>query len=340
MTNITPQDRSGSPGDAGTVGGWDAGRSVELSLRLLDPPESWEPSPAIALARFRARVEEVDRTRARHWSRAWSWLAAVTAVCMVLVMAPATRAVAQRLWDVFFAQRVEMVRIEIDRLPRSFTDQRIRIVGADMEVASVEEAAQHVRFAPRLPDPAWDASIAANVAGPPRLLVAGAVSVESRVDVRDLDNAARRAGLSDVRFPPAWDGARIAIHSSPIAVAEYPRFQLAQVLPLAITTPPGFELGAFTEGVLRIGGLPRSAARDYSAQMAAAPFAMFAVSPKDALTMQRVAVGASQGTLVHNVNADGTAGDVVLVWTTADRLYVLTGRLPDAELMAIADAIR
>ena len=233
-----------------------------------------------------------------------------------------------------------MVRIEIDRLPRSFTDQHIQMTGANMSVANLEEAGQHVRFAPRLPDPAWDPSIAAIVAGPPQLQVAGAVSIESRVDVRDLESAARRAGLSDVHFPSAWDGARIAVHSSPIAVAEYPRFQLAQVLPLAITAPPGFELGAFTERVLRIGGLTASAAREYSAQMTAAPFAMFAVSPKDALTMQRVTVGTSQATLVHEVNDDGTPGDIVLVWTTAYRLYMLTGRLTDSELLAIAEAIR
>ena len=314
--------------------------SVELHLHVLDPPETWDPAPAIALARFRARVEEAEATRALGSSRVWRWLGAVAAVCLVLIVMPATRAGAQRLWDVFFSQRLEMVRLEIDRLPRSFTDQHIQMTGANMSVANLEEAAQHVRFAPRLPDPGWDASVAAMVAGPPRLMVAGAVSIESRVDVGDLENAARRAGLSDVHFPSAWDGARIAVHSSPIAVAEYPRFQLAQVLPLAITTPPGFELGAFTERVLRIGGLTASAAREYSAQMTAAPFAMFAVSPKDALTMQRVTVGTSQATLVHEVNDDGTPGDTVLVWTTADRLYMLTGRLTDSELLAIADAIR
>ena len=321
-------------------GDWDGNRSVELRLRVLDPPAGWEPAPAIALARFRARVDEAGAARSRRSSRVWSWLGTVAAVCLVLAMMPATRAGAQRLWDVFFSQRIEMVRIEIDRLPRSFTDQRIEMVGANMQVATLEEATQHVRFVPRLPDPAWDTSIAASVAGPRRLLVAGSISVEARVDVRDLESAARRAGLSDVQFPPAWDGARIGVHSSPIAVAEYPRFQLAQVLPLAITTPPGFELGAFTERVLRIGGLAPAAAREYAAQMAAAPFAMFAVSPKDALTMQRVTVGTAQGTLVHNVNADGTPGDVVLVWTTTDRLYMLMGRLTDAELLAIADAIR
>jgi len=322
------------------AGEWGANRSVELRLRVLDPPEDWNPAPGIALARFRARVEEAETRRGRRSSRAWSWLAAVGAVWLVLVMMPATRAGAQRLWDVFFSQRVEMVRIEIDRLPRSFTDQRIEMVGANMQIATLEEAAQHVRFVPRLPDPAWDASISALVAAAPRLLVAGSISVESRIDVRDLESAARRAGLPDVHFPAAWDGARLRVHSSPIAVAQYPRFQLAQVLPLAITTPPGFELGAFTEHVLRIGGLTPSVAREYAVQMAAAPFAMFAVSPKDALTMQRVTVAAVQGTLVHKFNADGTPGDVVLVWTTTDRLYMLTGRLADAELLAIADAIR
>ncbi len=149
MTNMTPRE------------------SVELRLRLLDPPETWEPAPAIALARFRARVEAAEATRARRSSRAWGWLAAVSAVCLVLILVPTTRAGAQRLWDVFFSQRLEMVRIEIDRLPRSFTDQRIEMVGANMQVATLEEAAQHVRFVPRLPDPAWDASIAASVAGPP-----------------------------------------------------------------------------------------------------------------------------------------------------------------------------
>jgi hypothetical protein len=51
-------------------------------------------------------------------------------------------------------------------------------------------------------------------------------------------------------------------------------------------------------------------------------------------------VGTAHGTLVHEVNEDGTPGDIVLVWTTTDRLYMLTGRLADAELLAIAEAIR
>ena len=37
-----------------------------------------------------------------------------------------------------------------------------------------------------------------------------------------------------------------------------------QVMPLAITTPPDFDLGAFTESVLRIGGLDADQPREPS----------------------------------------------------------------------------
>ena len=73
---------------------------------------------------------------------------------------------------------------------------------------------------------------------------------------------------------------------------------------------------------------------------AAAPFALFAVSPNDALTMQRVTLAAGQGTLVHHGNENGTPGKVSLVWTSPDRLYMLGGDLPEAELLAVAEAVR
>ena len=106
-------------------------------------------------------------------------------------------------------------------------------------------------FMPRLPD----GSLAAAADGNPRFQVSGAISLEVRVKVDELEAAARDARLFDVHFPRDWDGARIAVHSSPIVTADYMNFQLIQAMPLAITTPPDFDLGAFTERVLRIGGM-------------------------------------------------------------------------------------
>ncbi len=129
------------------------------------------------------------------------------------------------------------------------------------------------------------------------------------------------------------------MHSSPIVIADYMSFQLIQVMPLAITTPPDFDLGAFTERVLRIGGMSPSAARTFSAQMEAAPFALFAISPDEEVTMRQVRLRTGEGTIVHDLNEDGSLQRTTLVWSTDDRLYVISSNLSDDEVIAIANAI-
>jgi hypothetical protein len=313
-------------------------RWVEDRLRALDPPDTWEPATGLALARFRERASAATAAEPRHGfglrGRAWTWIAAASMACLILLLTPATRAAAQRLWDVFFAERVEFVTLDIDKLPRSLTDQRIRQDGPnDLQVAGMREAAAHAGFTPRLPD----ASVAGD--GEPMLSVSGTISLESRVDTADLEAAARNAGLADVHFPASWDDARIGIHTSPIVTANYLRFQLIQALPLAITTPPGFDLGTFTERMLRIGGLSPAAARGFSAQMATAPFALFAVSLEEEMTMRQVSLRAGKGTLIHDLNDDGSLQRTTLVWSTRDRLYAISSNLSDDEVIGIANAI-
>lgn len=268
------------------------------------------------------------------------WIAAATWALVLLLLTPLTpitRVAAQRLWDVFFAQRVEFVTLDIDKLPRSFTDQHIRLIGpSQLRVGSLDQAAEHARFTPRLPDAAAPAINGVS----PTLSVSGTISLEWRVDTIDLDAAAHRAGLADVSFPREWNGVKIGAHTSPLVFADYPSFELIQLMPLAITTPPGFELAAFTERVLRIGGLTPSAARAFSTQMAAAPFAMFAVSPDEEMNIRQVRLrSGGHGTLVHDLNDDGSLQRTTLVWSTADRLYVISSSLSDDEVIAIADAV-
>jgi hypothetical protein len=313
-------------------------RWIDDRLRALDPPDTWEPATGVALARFRQRAAVAAAEPRRGFGlrgRAWAWSAAASLACLIVLLTPATRAAAQRLWDVFFAERVEFVRLDVDKLPRSLTEQNIRMNGANKEVTSVEEAAGYVGFTPRLPD----ASLTPHADGDPRFQVTGAISLESRVNVLELEAAARHARLFDVHFPRAWDGARIAVHSSPIVMADYMSFQLMQVMPLAITTPPDFDLGAFTERILRIGGLDASAARTFSTQMAAAPFALVAISPDEEVTMRQVRLRAGEGTIVHDLNEDGSLQRTTLVWSTPDRLYAISSNLSDDEVIAIANAI-
>jgi hypothetical protein len=349
-------------------------RWVEDRLRALDPPDTWEPATAIALAHFRERAAAAAATAPRRrfrwftrpqprssssemsyaegeisfcaWPPAflgfeqqrrrrvvWPWVAAASAVCLVL-LTPATRTAAQRLWDTFFAERVEFVTLDIDKLPRSFTDQHIRQIGPlDLQVGSLGEAAEHARFTPRLPD----ASVVGD--GEPALSVTGAISLEWRINNADLEAAARDAGLANLHFPPGWDGSHIGVHSSPIVTANYLRFQLIQVMPLAIITPTTFDLALFTQNILRIGGLSPSAARAFSTQMAAAPFALVAISPEEKVTMKQVQLRSGQGTLVHDLDDDGNLQRTTLVWSTADRLYAISAALSDDEVIGIANAI-
>jgi hypothetical protein len=332
VMNMDAPDTTGTPDTAN--------RWIEDRLRALDPPDTWEPATGVALARFRERAADAAEAAARRggfasgfgFGRASAWIAVASLACLIL-LTPATRAAAQRLWDVFFAERVEFVTLDVDKLPRSFTDQNIRQNGPNTQVAGVREAAELARFTPRLPD----ASVVGD--GAPVLYVAGAITLESRVKVADLEAAARAAGLTDVHFPAEWDGARIGTHSSPLVMANYLEFQLMQVMPLAITAPPGFDLAAFTESVLRIGGLSPSAARTFSAQMAAAPFALVAVSPDEKLTMRQVRLRIGEGTLVHELNEDGSLQRTTLVWSTPDRLYAISTNLSDDQAIAIANAI-
>jgi hypothetical protein len=317
-------------------------RWVEDRLRALDPPDTWEPATNIALARFHERATAAESRRGLFWNFRWAtvrpWATVMSFVCVPLMLSvwwtPTTRTFAQALWDVFFAERVEFVTLDVDKLPRSFTDQHIRQTGPlDLQVASLREAAEHARFTPRLPD----ASVVGD--GEPALSVTGAISLDWRINRADLEAAARNAGLTDLHFPQGWDGSHIGIHSSPIVTANYLRFQLIQLMPLAITTPTTFDLAAFTQNILRIGGLSRSAARAFSTQMAAAPFALVAISPDEEVKMKQVQLRAGQGTIVHDLNDDGSLQRTTLVWSTSDRLYAISSNLSDEEMIGIANAI-
>ena len=73
--------------------------------------------------------------------------------------------------------------------------------------------------------------------------------------------------------------------------------------------------------------------------MAAAPFALCAISPDEKVTMRQVRLRTGDGTLFHDLNEDGSLQRTTLVWSTPDRLYAISSHLSDDEVIAIAEAI-
>lgn len=155
---------------------------------------------------------------------------------------------------------------------------------------------------------------------------------------RDLLRALEAAGLSSGPIPPSWDGAQLSAHISAIVEARYPGVELIQARPIAIAAPDGFDYPRFSELLLRVAGLDQSSARTFARQ--AAPIGFLPVAPDKSVTIRQVSLNAGAGTLVHDLDGAGGPERATLIWSTADRLFVLTAdEVDDDRLLSIANAI-
>ena len=240
-------------------------------------------------------------------------------VCCLL-LTPATRAAAQRLWDVFFAERVEFVTLDVDKLPRSFTDQHIRLIGANACRSPASRGGGDVRGSRRDCRTHRRRRRASHA-----VQVTGAISLEWRINSGDLEAAARNAGLTDLHFPPRL-GRRP--HRHPFQSDRHRR--LSCVPTDSVDAARDHDAAGLRSRARSprtscgSAALSPSAARTFSAQMAAAPFALVAISPDEEVTMRQVRLRAGEGTLVHDLNDDGSLQRTTLVWSTPDRLYAIS----------------
>jgi hypothetical protein len=168
-------------------------------------------------------------------------------------------------------------------------------------------------------------------------LSAGAV-----IRTADLELALHKAGIADQAVPRGWDGAQIAIHTSAIAIAEWPDIILAQSLPLTLTTPPGVDFSAFSALVLRVLGISPDEARKLAGQMGTTPpwLAPIAHDFKQGATIQEIALNSGTATLLQETDGDGSVQRITLLWSVPDRVYLLTGKLSRDLAIATANAVQ
>jgi hypothetical protein len=163
-------------------------RWVANRLATIEP--QWSPN----LARGR---ELLDARLARR-RRSWNWMAATAAataaVCVAVLALPATRAIAQELWYRFVLNRVDVVRLDLSRLPLHV---RVTTNGLEQSVQNLDEAEHKSGFRPYLPSPGV---LSAN----PGITVTGPIAIEQTIHVRDLESALGKVGASDVQVPAEW----------------------------------------------------------------------------------------------------------------------------------------
>src|ERR1035438_1325483 len=92
-------------------------RWVANRLATIEP--QWSPNLARGRELLHARL-----TGRRH---SWAWMAAAAAtaaVCVAMLALPGTRVLAQELWYTFVLNRVDVVRLDLSKLPLHRSEER------------------------------------------------------------------------------------------------------------------------------------------------------------------------------------------------------------------------
>jgi hypothetical protein len=311
---------------------------IDISDRLADclASLSFHSNEELDANRALARLRERD-TKAKNRDRflVWSVLPLVSVGLLVLAL-PSTRAIAQRFLQRFSATRFDVLPVgrgDLEKLPNSVRSVLVNPMPAETPVGDVAEAARQAGFVPRLPQ----SNGLGELLAAPKFSVIASISKESQIRVAELRTALGLAGANDVSVPEDWNGVVIGIQESAGIAADYGSMYLAQRLPLSLDAPPGFPVDWFLGCLFRIIGLSSIEAQNLLHQFAANPAEFLLIAPRYHDTRQlQLALGPA-GFLQNNGKAHGAG--VMLIWSTADRSYFLSGPLTESQAIAIANSI-
>lgn len=307
---------------------------VRTQVALLDPPENWEPSPAIARARLEGR--RIARVRARRY--AWAAVAAVSLVCALFPMLPRMAAQSEPMfrwsrieswWNWFTliqgnAPTAFMPRVlppGVKAIERQVWDQ----VGAAQEVADATEAGGRAGFVPRMPRA---------LGGVSRISVIAPMSIHETV-------------ITDLETPKPWP---VEFKTSAAVIAtwqhtgEWSEVTLAQTAPPVVTGPAGFDAAEFTAAILRTYGTTLAGQRNPArvdhlagehalarfAGMPAATAALMIGNRTGAfVAVSQVRMHAAPATMIVGPLLGNNFGfqRVTALWIASGRLYLLSGEL-------------
>ena len=204
-----------------------------VANRLATIEPQWSPN----LARGRALLDAGLEGRCHSWS--WMAAAAATAaVCVAVLALPATRAIAQELWYRFVLNRVDVVRLDLSKLP---LHMQVTTNGLEQDVQNLDEAERKAGFRPYLP------ALGALYANP-GITVTGPLAVEQTIHVRDIESALGKVGASDVHVSAEWEGMQLHTEIGPMVKESYPdNVHIVQARPIELSVPSGFALEHFAE---------------------------------------------------------------------------------------------
>ena len=278
-------------------------------LAIIEP--QWSPNFA--------RGRELLDARLAGRRHSWTWMAAAAtaAVCVAVLTFPGTRALAQELWYRFVLNRVDVVRLDLSKLP---LHMQVTTNGLEQSVQNMDEAELKTGFRPYLPSPGV-------LPGNPGITVTGPIVVEQTIHVRDIESALGKVGAIDVHVPAEWEGMQLRTEIGPMVTATYPdNVHILQVRPIELSVPSGFALEHFAELAFRSIGVSLWEARAMAQKFAAHPAWLLDIPADAVVNAQEVALRAGPALLIEDFDEKGAVKRATVVRSTSERMYSVSSR--------------
>ena len=302
---------------------------------------------------------ETDQHRPRRvWRPALAILGSL-AIGAVLIGFPSVRAAAQQFLDLFRVQRFTAVSIDPSRM-----DQIQQLQNGKLDLKALLSRDLQILKDPGEPRLVGDAVAASQATGMdvrlPVVLPEGMTQGEIRVggeglvrftaDTSKLETLLETLEINDVQIPSQLNGAVITVRIPPCAIATYSRGKAQATLMQAnspeIKLPTGVFLPQLAEMGLRVAGLSADEARRLAYSIDWHSTLMVPV-PANAASFREVELRGTKGLLIEtrsgnrppNPNRPRVQPASFLLWTEADRVYVLSGTVRSIELMELANAL-
>jgi hypothetical protein len=302
---------------------------VVEQIALLGPPADWRPDSNTALTRFHARTASArPRTPWRRWA---PWALAAAVLCGGVA--------AQQFWHMLTVTRVAFVHV--NSWPEGVPSPAVNMIGRPLPPIPASDIGQvrwRVHYDPRLPRYGV-------LSGNPKLSTTFSMAAGTTIHVADLRLALDKAGVGGVTVPPEWDGAQLALHTSPMVIAEWPDVVLVQSLPLTLTSPPNIDFSAFSALCLRVMGVTPDEAQRLAQRAGTTPPWLAPIDSgfqrSQYSTMEEITLNSGPATLVVEKSPWQHMRDVVtIVWSVPDRVYLLHGTLDRNLAIAVANAVQ
>ncbi len=307
---------------------------VEERMAVLAAPDGWEPDEDAARTRLQGRLSQRRRILPRIWVPRF---VAVAFVCLVLLVAiPKTRVMTQQFWQWLTIEKVEVVQADFQKLHGIWLVPQMEEIeitdGSEPSplppAVDLMEATRRAGFTPRLPREGAPH-------GDPVFMVFDEPMVWSTtINVANMEASLRQAGVNDQPIPKEWDGAQVSLITRSLIYANWGEMGLGQHPPITLSAPAGFDINLYWTSALRAAGVDREQAQRLAEKMRTTPTLLFNIASKHKKAIREVELPTGSATLIYNIDETGKGGQVMLIWSVADRVYDLTARSYRQAIMA------